>query len=176
VPVEEPEVDAAGEAESDPDGAGPTEPVADDVGWGALEAAVDAGETREPEQLPFEPADTLDDPDGPTEEDATPPPDSGEPVPTLPRPERPAPVDWPEAPLSTDSWEPLFQPEPVAEAPSARRWPFGRHTSEPAARRGLLAPPDPELARSAQPLPPVLIDPLADGKANGKRRSRRRRG
>ena len=44
----------------------------EDVGWDALEAAVDAGESDEPEQLALAPEDTADDPDVPTEEDATP--------------------------------------------------------------------------------------------------------
>ena len=56
----------------------------------------------------------------------------------------------------------------LALRPSARPSPPPGAASSP--RR------TPSSARSAQPLPPVLIDPLADGNGSGKRRSRRRRG
>jgi hypothetical protein len=86
--------------------------------------------------------------------------------------------EWPEAPLATDSWEPIFEPEPVAQnGAGSRRWPFGRHGAEPAATLAQRVPPDPELGRVTHPLPPVLIDPnAAAGNGNGKRRTRRRRG
>jgi hypothetical protein len=93
----------------------------------------------------------------------------------LPRPEPPRrDVDWPDAPLATESWEPLFDAGPTAEPPAARRWPFARHEADPAATRGLLAPADPELAR-VQPLPPVLIDPSSGENGSRKRKSRFKR-
>jgi hypothetical protein len=97
----------------------------------------------------------------------------------LPEPAEEAPEDeleaepaWADAPLATDSWALLGHHRPVTQTPSQRRWPFGRRPeAPPPAARPLYAPPDPELSRAAPPLPPVLIDPLADGT----RRSRRRR-
>jgi hypothetical protein len=88
----------------------------------------------------------------------------------------PTAFDWP--PVTTgpvDSWERLIDPA-VAAGPngSTRHWAFGRRTTAQPAAPEPQAPPDLELARVAQPLPPVVIDPLAD--AREKRRRRRRRG
>jgi hypothetical protein len=97
-------------------------------------------------------------------------------TPLLPHEEdAPAVAEWPEEPFATDSWEPIFDTPRAVEANAARRWPFTRRAADIPAPHGPLTPPDPELARVTHPLPPVLIDPLADGHANGKRRSRRRR-
>ena len=178
-PIDDSEPAQAAEPEAEPDPepapdpaavAGAVELVADDVGWDALEAAVDAGESSEPEQLALAPEDTADDPDVPTEEDATPSADAPDAVPTLPAPGA---ADVGRlargAAFSTDSSEPLLR------AGAGRRGAVGRvarrsAVTHPSRQPGAAASPrrTPSSARSAQPLPPVLIDPLAERKRRRK--------